>query len=208
MRRIGESFFCLATVAAIALAHPANARPQWTETVRPDSAATKSDPNVNQNQRLLDTHNGERAKVGVAPLVWDATLEKSAAVWAKKLAETNSFEHDTVKDQGENLWTGTSGAYQPEEMVNAWIEERKDFKPGKFPNVTKTAAWQDVGHYTQLIWKDTKKVGCAKAKQGELDVLVCRYSPPGNWDGVFVSNDLSQNQTKIAKDSEPTSAPN
>jgi hypothetical protein len=71
-------------------------------------------------------------------------------------------------------------------MVDGWIEERKDYVPGRFPDVSRTGQWGDVGHYTQLIWSKTTSVGCAIATGADDDVLVCRYSPPGNFVGEFV----------------------
>ena len=133
--------------------------------------------------RLLAAHNGERGRVKQPPLIWDDSLARDAAVWAKKLADTKSFEHDLKTKQGENLWAGTTGAYSPEDMVGLWIEERALFKNGKFPDVSTNGNWLDVGHYTQLIWHNTTHVGCATARNEEDDVLVCRYSPPGNWRG-------------------------
>jgi Cysteine-rich secretory protein family len=136
--------------------------------------------------RVLATHNAERSRVGAPPLVWDSDLAKSATAWAVELAKTGAFEHQKQDDQGENLWMGTAEAYQPEEMVDGWVEERKYFKSGRFPEVSTTQDWSDVGHYTQLIWKTTTKVGCAKAVGNGSDFLVCRYSPPGNWMGVEI----------------------
>ncbi len=137
--------------------------------------------------RILKRHNAERAIVGVPPLAWDAKLAADAAVWAKHLAATRRFEHSPdnsdAAPQGENLWMGTARAYSPEDMVDGWIEERQYYRPGLFPKVTTTADWSDVGHYTQLIWRNTTQVGCALATGGGNDVLVCRYSPAGNWDG-------------------------
>jgi len=37
-----------------------------------------------------------------------------------------------------------------------------------------------VGHYTQMIWRNTTEVGCAVAERDDRQILVCRYSPPGN----------------------------
>jgi Cysteine-rich secretory protein family len=141
------------------------------------------------DQRLLDSHNVERARSHAQPLIWDEKLAQSARTWAEELARTNMFEHDHQNREGENLWMGTASAYQPEEMVGSWSEERAIFKSGRFPDVTLTKDWADVGHYTQMIWKTTTHVGCARAKGGEMDVLVCRYSPPGNWIGVEIRND-------------------
>ena len=133
--------------------------------------------------RWLAAHNVERVRLDQPPLAWDETLARDAAVWAEKLATTKSFEHDTQKKQGENLWQGSKGEYSAEDMVGLWIEERTLFKSGKFPDVSTSGNWLDVGHYTQLIWYNTTHVGCALATNDEDDVLVCRYSPPGNWMG-------------------------
>ncbi len=136
--------------------------------------------------RLLASHNAERARLGVPPLHWSPQLVADAQLWAKHLAQTNRFEHapDAPKghEQGENLWMGTTHAYTPEEMVDAWVEERVNFINGIFPNVSRTGNWHDVGHYTQLIWANTTDVGCALASNANDDYLVCRYSAPGNWD--------------------------
>jgi uncharacterized protein YkwD len=135
-------------------------------------------------ERVLATHNAARAEVGSAPLVWDAKLAQSAASGAAHLARTGTLEHAPpdkgTADQGENLWQGSKGDYAPEEMVEVWVKEKAAFKPGFFPAVTKTGSVDDVGHYTQLVWHSTTHVGCSVATGAEDDVLVCRYSPPGN----------------------------
>ncbi len=137
--------------------------------------------------RILARHNAERARIGVPLLTWDTGLAHDAAAWARHLAVTRRFEHapDTSDAmlQGENLWMGTANAFAPEDMVDGWIHEKIYYRPGYFPKVTITSDWSDVGHYTQLIWAGTTRVGCAMATGGGNDVLVCRYSPAGNWDG-------------------------
>jgi hypothetical protein len=133
--------------------------------------------------RLLAAHNRERSAAGIAPLAWDAELAAEAASWGGQLAAAGAFEHEDISDddpQGENLWAGTSGAYAPEEMVEGWIEEKKYFRPGRFPDNSATGDYADVGHYTQLMWRDTDRVGCALAAGAEEEVLVCRYRTAGN----------------------------
>ncbi len=133
---------------------------------------------------FLAAHNAERARIGTPPLVWNARLESEALRWAQHLAKTDSFEHAPQKRgkgaSGENLWMGTRASYTPREMVGGWIDEKKDYVPGRFPKVSRTGRWSDVGHYTQLIWYGTREVGCAVASNTENDVLVCRYFPAGN----------------------------
>lgn len=131
--------------------------------------------------RLLAAHNGERKRMRIAALAWSPQLAAQASVWARHLASKGLFEHSTNRGSiGENLWMGTSGYYTPEQMTGSFILERQYFRAGKFPDVSTTGKWADVGHYTQLIWPDTQLLGCAKATGAGKDVLVCRYFPAGN----------------------------
>ncbi|WP_414901969.1 CAP domain-containing protein [Sphingomonas flavalba] len=143
------------------------------------------DRTVNLEQRLLAAHNRERAALDLPALEWDRKLSADAAAWARALSSTGTFEHsrddpDDPDPQGENLWAGTAGAYSPEDMVGLWVDEKHNYRPGRIPNVSLTGDFEDVGHYTQVIWRATRKVGCALATGGREDVLVCRYSEGGN----------------------------
>ncbi len=140
----------------------------------------------NPDARILAGHNRERSSLGIAPLRWDDTLARDARRWADRLAATGDFAHapeDPARPQGENLWAGTRGAYPIEEMVGAWIREKRYFKPGAFPYNSVTGKVADVDHYTQVMWRDTDAVGCAIAVGAQEDVLVCRYSQAGNFRG-------------------------
>ena len=143
------------------------------------------DRDAARDQRLLAAHNRERALVGAPALEWDERLAAGARDWALVLARSGEFEHaptDTSNPDspGENLWAGTPGAWSPEEMVGLWIAEKSDYSPGPIPAVSRNGDFADVGHYTQLIWAKTRKVGCALARGAREDVLVCRYSDAGN----------------------------
>lgn len=135
--------------------------------------------------RILATHNEERARLGIGPLSWSPALEANAARWAEHLATLTVLEHDDSLDvEGENLWRGSKGAYTPEDMVTLWIDERAAFQNHVFPDVSLSGQWQDVGHYTQVIWRTTGQVGCAlTVAGGEDEVLVCRYMEGGNFEG-------------------------
>lgn len=139
--------------------------------------------------RLLAAHNRERALAGVPPLTWDPILAASAAAYGPTLANLGRLQHSprTARPtQSENLWMGPRGHYSPEQMVGSWAAERGDFRPGIFPNVSRTGNWLDVSHYTQMIWRTTTHVGCAVHSDRRWDFLVCRYSPKGNRDGQRV----------------------
>ncbi|NBC36283.1 SCP-like extracellular [Novosphingobium sp. FSY-8] len=142
--------------------------------------------------RVLTAHNRERTRLGLAPLMWDARLADAARIWASELAATGRFEHSPSHlrrmdgdDTGENLYMGTGGAFSPEAMIADFISERADFTPGTFPQVARTGDWHGVGHYTQIIWRRTRAVGCATVRgvgpdRRGNDYLVCRYWPAGN----------------------------
>ena len=137
-------------------------------------------------QRVLAQHNLEREDVGVPAMRWNASLAVSAQQWADHLARTGRFEHapeNRREPQGENLWAGTRGYYAPEAMVSAWIREKRYFKPGSFPNNSTTGRVEDVGHFTQVAWRDSREVGCAVATSNREDILVCRYTQAGNYIG-------------------------
>lgn len=139
--------------------------------------------------RILAAQNALRAQAGLPPMMWDTALGDAAANYAMQLAFTNSFRHSDRSARlgtGENLWMGTRGAYSYEAMVGAWASERRFFVPGVFPVVSRTGNWEDVGHYTQIVWPTTTRVGCAVASSARVDILVCRYSPAGNVDGLPV----------------------
>jgi uncharacterized protein YkwD len=136
-------------------------------------------------QRVLAAHNRERNVLGIAPLRWNPELAEAARGWADHLARSGAFEHAPEQDepQGENLWAGTRGRYALEAMVNGWVREKQYFRAGLFPNNSTTGQVEDVGHYTQLVWRDTREVGCALASGAREDVLVCRYAQAGNYEG-------------------------
>ena len=135
---------------------------------------------INKNE-ILAAHNKYRRAVGVPPLQWSDTVASSAQQWANELARTRSFQHSNNRRYGENLWMGTAGRFSFTQMVDGWGSEKQYFIPNRtFPNVSNTDKWQDVGHYTQVIWRNTTQVGCALTSGGGNDYLVCQYSPAGN----------------------------
>ena len=158
---------------------------EQARTLRPVEPADDAQPSDEVEARLLVAHNRERAQANSRPLIWSETLETEARAWAVDLIDSGRFAHDPrPHGHGENLWMGWGDrVFTPEDMVADWIKERRDYRPGLFPNVSRTGDWVAVGHYTQLIWRGTTHVGCAVESRGDRSLLACRYSPPGNIDG-------------------------
>lgn len=139
----------------------------------------------NLEERLLAGHNRERSMLGIPALAWDQGLARDAEAYARHLVHVGFLVHseDDPRDpdpQGENLWAGTAGYYGPEQMVGLWVAEKHDYKPGIFPNNSLSGDLENVAHYTQVMWRSSRAVGCAVARGTDDDFLVCRYSEGGN----------------------------
>lgn len=112
------------------------------------------------------------------PLTWSNELAADAQAYAEKLARTQSFQHATC-DDGENLyWYSATTAHPGEDASLSWLEERDAYRHGR--------GWHrnfsEVGHYTQMIWKDTKQVGIGTAVASDGSTyVVARYHPAGNY---------------------------
>jgi len=85
---------------------------------------------------------------------------------------------------GENLSAGTHPFSIPA-AIKLWTDEEPDYNPGN----------PDPSHYTQVVWKGSRQVGCALASCSNLqgafakaDYYVCEYYPPGNVIGEFPPN--------------------
>ena len=128
-------------------------------------------------------HNKYRVEVGVLPLQWSDNLAASVQQWANHSAATGKLEHSRA---GENLAQGSTGAFSVTQLVDMWGGEKQFFRKNTFPNVSSTGNWADVGHYTQVVWRNTTEVGCGLASGNGNDVLVCHYNLAGNVSGQSV----------------------
>jgi uncharacterized protein YkwD len=137
---------------------------------------------------ILAAHNSYRAAVATVsplpPLQWSESLAASAQSWANHLATIGTLQEPGVG--GVNLADGTAGAFSVTQLVGIWGNEQEFFENGIFPNVSSTGNWEDVGHYSQLVWRNTTEVGGALATGEGLDFLVCYYNPAGNVIGETV----------------------
>lgn len=127
--------------------------------------------------QILNAHNAVRRSVGVPPLGWSEELERSAQRWARDLISTGEFSHSRNQQYGQNLFEISGASAAPSEVVANWAAERKNYDPR-----TNTCSSR-CGHYTQIVWRDTKLLGCAVARNRTREVWVCDYEPPGNFIG-------------------------
>ncbi len=143
-----------------------------------------ANPAASVAQQFVAAHNRVRAKHCAGPLTWSTKLAAYAQKWADSLeAKGCAFGH-SGGPYGENLAAGTEGVLDPEATVAMWYDEIKQYK---FPD---GGFSMQTGHFTQVVWRGTKQVGCGHAQCKGNDIWVCEYDPPGNWDGEYRTNVL------------------
>ncbi|XP_050995664.1 GLIPR1-like protein 1 [Acomys russatus] len=154
-------------------------------------------PSINNPKfirEFVDHHNELRGKVNptaadMNSLSWDKALAEVARTWAKRCL----FSHNPCTGKrygcisgydylGENIYLGGINTV-PRQVVYAWYNESKDYD---FDNKTCS---KTCGHYTQVVWAKSLKVGCAVANCPHLlgnsaGLFVCNYSPAGNYKDV------------------------
>ncbi|KMZ61465.1 Cysteine-rich secretory protein [Zostera marina] len=132
---------------------------------------------------FLVPHNVARAQLGIPPLIWDLSLVGYAQWYAHVRKEDCLLEHSNYRSVhfGENVFQGDRGyAWTAEDAVNDWINEVRFYN--YFSNTCIDG--KDCGHYTQVMWRQTMRVGCARVECYNGGVFItCNYSPPGNIDG-------------------------
>jgi pathogenesis-related protein 1 len=131
---------------------------------------------------ILDAHDARRAAHCAGPLAWSEDLARHAQDWADHLASSGCRLAHSSDGYGENLAAGTAGTLSPEDVAEMWYREREryDFDSGGFS--------METGHFTQLVWTGTARIGCGVSACDGLDVWVCNYDPPGNYEGEYQAN--------------------
>jgi hypothetical protein len=136
----------------------------------------------------LTSHNTVRNKLGVGSVKWDTTLASAATAYAKKLAaaSTTGYLVHSGSGYGENLSSGKGTSFATSHLIEGWANEVKYYIKGcTYPKCTTGGV---VGHYTQLVWRNSVTVGCGYAldKAKVWGYLVCRYNVHGNIPGEKV----------------------
>eukprot|EP01018_Ginkgo_biloba_P026628 Gb_41624 [translate_table: standard] len=133
----------------------------------------------NESMEFLVPQNNARAQVGEAPLVFDEKVEGYAIWWADQRKGDCQLIHSDGPF-GENIFYGSGHDWTPSDAVNAWIEEKQYYN-----YETNSCSGDEMcGHYTQIVWKNSSRLGCARVICENGDVfMTCNYDPPGNYIG-------------------------
>jgi hypothetical protein len=109
--------------------------------------------------------------------VWSDKVAALAQQWAENLLARDQFVHRPKSGYGENLFEIDGTQALPAQVVNEWASEARnyDYASNRCKGV--------CGHYTQIVWRDSKELGCGVASSARREIWVCDYDPPGNWVG-------------------------
>ena len=154
----------------------------------------------NQVRRQLNAGtltNSPKPDDGIADLQWDSRLAQVAQSYADQCQYAHNGQRgDQYQALGGDASVGENIAayyssqppaqqvYSPAQFTALWQSEMEDFV---YEPLGTTVSYQDVGHYTQLIWRSTTHVGCAIAQcqtggsTPYMTYAVCDYSPSSNY---------------------------
>lgn len=146
-----------------------------------------TDLDEEQVDAFVVAHNEVRAAATpvpdppLPPLTFDADLAATAQAWSERCV----FEHSEGNGYGENLAIFSGAESTPQDVVDIWASETAAYDY----DTNTCAPGEQCGHYTQIVWRDTERVGCGVSAcnfaelGGEGLFWVCNYDPPGNFIG-------------------------
>ncbi len=168
-------YFIFTGFMMLALVFTTNAQAEKTVENRCPGNNTLTETEINE---ILEAHNKARADLKLPPLTWDCKLANLAQEWAAR----GEFEHRPDNDFGENLSAFADANKSPASGIQGWMLE----KPFWNNTDAKCEEGKVCYHYTQVVWKDSAKVGCGinRAVTGKWKtIFVCNYDPAGNYPG-------------------------
>ncbi|RWR75250.1 pathogenesis-related protein 1C [Cinnamomum micranthum f. kanehirae] len=131
-------------------------------------------------KQFVDGHNNARRAVGVPPLKWEPLLARFARVYANERRRDCKLVHSPGYAFGENIFWGEGHRWSAKDAVSAWVAEKQFYHYNN-----NSCSGEDCSHYTQIIWRTTEHVGCAKIVCDDKNTFIaCEYYPPGNYVGA------------------------
>lgn len=132
----------------------------------------------NNPQDYVNAHNPARTQVGVGPMTWNTTLATYAQNYANQRIGDCNLIHSTG-DYGENLAKGYGSTFTGTDAVNLWIAEKPYYN-----YYSNDCVGGECLHYTQVVWRNSVRVGCARVQcNNGWWFVICNYDPPGNYVG-------------------------
>ncbi|KAJ0984735.1 hypothetical protein J5N97_003091 [Dioscorea zingiberensis] len=131
----------------------------------------------NSPDDFVNAHNSARSNVGVGPVTWDNVVAAYAVNYALQRSSDCALISSNSATYGENLAAGSGADYTAEDAVALWVSENQYYDY----NTNSCAYGKFCGYYTQVVWKNTTRIGCARliCNNGVI-FMNCNYFPAGN----------------------------
>lgn len=130
---------------------------------------------------LLSVHNAARRAVGVEPLTWSARIAGYAKEYAQSRRADCAPRRSPLFYFGENQFVGKGRHWNATALATQWVAEGRWYDHGSNSCAAPGGA-AGCAHYTQVVWRNTTQLGCARIVCDSGDtMLVCDYFPPGNY---------------------------
>ncbi|KAF3487224.1 hypothetical protein F2Q69_00052066 [Brassica cretica] len=113
-------------------------------------------------------------------MVWNETLATYAQSYAYERARDCVMKHSSGP-YGENLAAGW-GTMNGPVATEYWMTEKDNYE---YATNTCDGGEGVCGHYTQIVWRDSVRLGCGsvRCKNDEYIWVICSYDPPGIYIG-------------------------
>ncbi|KAK5977833.1 C-type single domain activation associated secreted protein ASP3 [Trichostrongylus colubriformis] len=186
--------FVFATVAYLAV---------LTTSEQPSTCSRSNGMTEELRKVVVDEHNKYRSLVakGLAPnpvaggnapkaarmfkMYYDCSVEDKMVAWVQQCTWGHSPKTDR-KGLGENLWMASPyGGNKTASIIRAvtdWFAELKEKGVPNTNQFTSAVFSRGVGHYTQVVWEKSDRIGCAirDCPSAQMTYVGCEYKPGGN----------------------------
>ncbi|KAI3803772.1 hypothetical protein L1987_31934 [Smallanthus sonchifolius] len=133
----------------------------------------------NAHEDYVKAHNVARKEIGLEPMTWDPTVAKFAESYANQRKVDCALVHSHIDKYDENIAYGY-GEFSGLDAVKLCVDEKADYN---YVSNSCTPS-KMCGHYTQVVWKKSIRIGCARVKcLNNAYFVTCNYEPPGNYIG-------------------------
>ncbi|CAK8530396.1 unnamed protein product [Lathyrus sativus] len=129
----------------------------------------------NSQTDFVNAHNAARSQVGVSNIVWDNNVAAYAQNYANQRKDCQ-LVHSGGR-YGENIAKSFGGDLSGTDAVKLWVSEKPNYDYN-----SNTCVGGECRHYTQVVWRNSIRLGCGKVKCDNGGTFVtCSYDPPGNY---------------------------
>jgi len=150
---------------------------------------------------FMDNHNTLRFKHAVKPLTWSNKLTAKARAWAIHLIAEQEREkkrnskakplkiHTSTNDKGFGqtcciipAFARPTATIMADKVCDQWYSSGKEFKAEDNTFI------QEAAPFTQMVWRESSKLGACLMWYGEMAIIVANYYPAGNYEQEFIKN--------------------